>query len=201
MGATVLHEDAIFPVRQEGIPINIKNTNRPDDPGTMIVENTCHKPPYTITGIAGKQGFVAINIEKDMMNSEIGFGRKVLEAFERNGISFEHMPSGIDTLTVFVHQTEFEEKEQAVISDIHRLANPDSIDLEGDLALIAVVGRGMRGTRGTVGRIFSALAHAHINVKMIDQGSSELNIIIGVANDDFEAAIQAIYNIFVLVKL
>ncbi len=201
MGATVLHEDAIFPVRQEGIPINIRNTNRPEDPGTMIVENTCHKPAYTITGIAGKKGFVAINIEKDMMNSEIGFGRKVLEAFERNGISFEHMPSGIDTLTVFVHQTEFEEKEQAVISDIHRLANPDSIDLEGDLALIAVVGRGMRGTRGTVGRIFSALAHAHINVKMIDQGSSELNIIIGVANDDFEAAIQAIYNIFVLIRL
>lgn len=201
MGASVLHEEAIFPVRQEGIPINIRNTNCPDDPGTMIVENTCHKPLYTITGIAGKKGFVAINIEKDMMNSEIGFGRKVLEAFERNGISFEHMPSGIDTLTVFVHQTEFEEKEQAVIADIHRLAKPDCIDLEADLALIAVVGRGMRGTRGTVGRIFSALAHARINVKMIDQGSSELNIIIGVANADFEAAIQAIYNIFVLVEL
>ena len=201
MGATVLHEDAIFPVRQQGIPINIKNTNCPEDPGTMIVENTCHKPKYTITGIAGKKGFVAINIEKAMMNTEIGFGRKVLEAFERNGISFEHVPSGIDTFTVFVHQTEFEEKEQAVISDIHRLARPDSIDLEADLALIAVVGRGMRGTRGTVGRIFSALAHARINVKMIDQGSSELNIIIGVANQDFEAAIRAIYDIFVLIEL
>ncbi len=201
MGATVLHEDAIFPVRQQGIPINIKNTNCPEDPGTMIVESTCHKPKYTITGIAGKKGFVAINIEKAMMNSEIGFGRKVLEAFERNGISFEHVPSGIDTFTVFVHQTEFEEKEQSVISDIHRLAQPDSIDLEADLALIAVVGRGMRGTRGTVGRIFSALAHARINVKMIDQGSSELNIIIGVANQDFEAAIRAIYDIFVLIEL
>ena len=201
MGATVLHEDAIFPVRQQGIPINIKNTNCPSDPGTMIVESTCHRPKYTITGIAGKKGFVAINIEKDMMNSEIGFGRKVLEAFERNGISFEHVPSGIDTLTVFVHQTEFEEKEQSVISDIHRLAKPDFVDLEADLALIAVVGRGMRGTRGTVGRIFSALAHARINVKMIDQGSSELNIIIGVANQDFEAAIRAIYDIFVLVEL
>ena len=201
MGATVLHEDAIFPVRQQGIPINIKNTNCPEDPGTMIVESTCHKPKYTITGIAGKKGFVAINIEKAMMNSEIGFGRKVLEAFERNGISFEHVPSGIDTFTVFVHQPEFEEKEQSVISDIHRLAKPDSIDLEADLALIAVVGRGMRGTRGTVGRIFSALAHARINVKMIDQGSSELNIIIGVANQDFEAAIRAIYDIFVLIEL
>ena len=197
MGATVLHEDAIFPVRKEGIPINIRNTNAPDDPGTMIVESTCRIPGYTITGIAGKKGFVAVNIEKDMMNSEIGFGRKVLQVFEENGISFEHVPSGIDTMTVFVHQTEFEEKEQEVISGIHRLAHPDSVDLESDLALIAVVGRGMRATRGTAGRIFSALAHAHINVKMIDQGSSELNIIIGVKYSDFEDAIRAIYAIFV----
>lgn len=201
MGATVLHEDAIFPVRKEGIPINIRNTDAPQDPGTMIVKNTCLKPEYTITGIAGKKGFVAINIEKDMMNSEIGFGRKVLKVFEENGISFEHMPSGIDTLTVFVHQDEFVEKEQSVLAGIDHAANPDSIDLESDLALIAVVGRGMRQTRGTAGRIFSALAHANVNVKMIDQGSSELNIIIGVSNKDFEAAIKAIYDIFVLSKL
>ncbi|RDY30347.1 aspartate kinase [Lachnotalea glycerini] len=201
MGATVLHEDAIFPVRKEGIPINIKNTNAPDDFGTMIVESTCRQPKYTITGVAGKKGFVAINIEKDMMNSEIGFGRKVLEAFEKHNISFEHVPSGIDTMTVFVHQPEFEGKEQLVLADIHRLAAPDSVDLETDLALIAVVGRGMRATRGTAGRIFAALAHANINVKMIDQGSSELNIIIGVKNSDFEAAIKAIYDIFVLVQL
>lgn len=201
MGATVLHEDAIFPVRKEGIPINIKNTNAPEDPGTFIVESTCQKPEFTITGIAGKQGFVAVNIEKDMMNSEIGFGRKVLAAFEENQISFEHMPSGIDTLTVFVHQEEFEGKEQSVLSAIHRLAEPDSIDLEADLALIAVVGRGMKSTRGTAGRIFSALAHANVNVKMIDQGSSELNVIIGVSNDDFEQAIQAIYDIFVTTRL
>ena len=128
MGATVLHEDAIFPVRKEGIPINIKNTNAPEDSGTFIVESTCQKPEFTITGIAGKQGFVAVNIEKDMMNSEIGFGRKVLEAFEENQISFEHTPSGIDTFTVFVHQEEFEGKEQSVLSAIHRLAEPDSID-------------------------------------------------------------------------
>lgn len=201
MGATVLHEDAIFPVRKEGIPINIRNTNAPEDMGTMIVENTCRQPRFTITGIAGKKGFVAINIEKDMMNSEIGFGRKVLEAFEMNEISFEHVPSGIDTMTVFVQQHEFEGKEQHVLAAIHRLAKPDSIDLESDLALIAVVGRGMRATRGTAGRIFSALAHANVNVKMIDQGSSELNIIIGVKNSDFEAAIKAIYDIFVLVQL
>ena len=201
MGATVLHEDAIFPLRQEGIPINIRNTNRPQDKGTVIVESTCYKPAYTITGIAGRKGFASINIEKDMMNSEIGFGRKVLQVFEDNGLSFEHMPSGIDTLTVYVHQSEFEEKEQNIISGLHRAVAPDAIDLEADLALIAVVGRGMRRNRGTAGRIFSALAHNHVNVKMIDQGSSELNIIIGVENRDFETAIRAIYDIFVTAQL
>ena len=201
MGASVLHEDAIFPVRKAGIPINIKNTNAPEEPGTMIVESTCQKADYTITGIAGKKGFVAVNIDKDMMNSEVGFCRKALEAFEENGISIEHMPSGIDTMTVFVHQEEFEGKEQQVISSIRRLVNPDIIDLEADLALIAVVGRGMKSTRGTAGRIFSALAHANINVKMIDQGSSELNIIIGVSNNDFDNAIKAIYDIFVMTQI
>jgi aspartate kinase len=201
MGASVLHEDAIFPVRREGIPINIRNTNAPQDNGTWIVESTCQKPKYVITGIAGKKGFCAVNIEKDMMNSEIGFGRKVLQAFEESGISFEHVPSGIDTMTVFVHQDEFMHKEQQVVSAIHRLADPDSIDIEGDLALIAVVGRGMKSTRGTAGRIFSALAHANVNVKMIDQGSSELNIIIGVTNEDFEAAIKAVYDIFVISQI
>lgn len=201
MGFNVLHEDAIFPVRSEGIPINIRNTNAPEDNGTWIVESTCQKPKYVITGIAGKKGFCAVNIEKAMMNSEIGFGRKVLQAFEENEISFEHVPSGIDTMTVFVHQDEFMHKEQKVVSGIHRLADPDSIDIEADLALIAVVGRGMKSTRGTAGRIFSALAHANVNVKMIDQGSSELNIIIGVANADFETAIKAIYDIFVISQI
>ena len=201
MGATVLHEEAIFPVRKEGIPINIRNTNRPEDKGTLIVESTCKKPKYTITGIAGKKGFCSINIEKSMMNSEIGFGRKVLQVFEDQGISFEHIPSGIDTLTVYVHQDEFEEKEQEVIAGIHRAVQPDFVEMESDLALIAVVGRGMKSTRGTAGRIFSALAHANVNVKMIDQGSSELNIIIGVENRDFEAAVKAIYDIFVMTQI
>ena len=201
MGASVLHEDAIFPVRKEGIPINIRNTNRPEDKGTLIVESTCRKPRYTITGIAGKKGFCSINIEKAMMNAEVGFGRKVLSVFEQYGISFEHMPSGIDTMTVYVHQSEFEEFEQSVIAGIHRAVEPDTVELESDLALIAVVGRGMRSTRGTAGRIFSALAHARVNVKMIDQGSSEWNIIIGVENDDFETAIRAIYDIFVITEL
>ena len=201
MGASVLHEEAIFPVRRQGIPINIKNTNRPEDEGTWIVESTAQKSGYVITGIAGRKDFCAVLITKDMMNSEIGFGRKVLQAFEDNQISFEHMPSGIDTMTIVVHEDEFIEKEQKVVSAIHRLAKPDSIEIESDLALIAVVGRGMKSMRGTAGRIFSALAHAHVNVRMIDQGSSELNIIIGVENRDFETALQAIYDIFVLTQL
>ena len=201
MGATVLHEDAIFPVRKAGIPINIRNTNRPEDKGPMIVASTCHKPHYTITGIAGKKGFVAVNIEKDMMNSEIGFGRKVLEEFEKQGISFEHIPSGIDTMSIIVHQDEFEEKEQQVLAGIQRAVNPDYLEVEGDMALVAVVGRAMKSNRGTAGRIFSALAHANVNVKMIDQGSSEWNIIVGVRNEDFEKAIKAIYDIFITTQL
>lgn len=201
MGAAVLHEDAIFPVRSKGIPINIRNTNKPEDEGTWIVESTAKKPSYTITGVAGKKGFCAVLITKAMMNSEIGFGRKVLQAFEENAISFEHMPSGIDTMTIVVHEDEFMDKEQRVVSAIHRMTQPDSVEIESDLALIAVVGRGMRSTRGTAARIFSALAHARVNIRMIDQGSSELNIIVGVANEDFETAIRAIYSIFVETQL
>lgn len=201
MGAGVLHEDAIFPVRKAGIPINIRNTNQPEDKGTLIVEGTCRQPKYTVTGIAGTDGFVSITIEKSMMNSEVGFCRKVLQVFEENDISIEHMPSGIDTMTIFVHKDVFEEKEQQVIAEIHKAVHPDHIDLESDLALIAVVGRGMKATRGTAGRIFSSLAHAHINVKMIDQGSSELNIIIGVRHDDFKNAIRALYEIFVETRI
>lgn len=201
MGATVLHEDAIFPVRKEGIPINIRNTNKPEDPGTLIVEGTCRHPRFTITGIAGKKGFASVTIDKAMMNAEVGFCRKILQVFEENDVSIEHMPSGIDTMTVFVHQDEFESKEQRVLAGIHRVAEPDFIELESDLALIAVVGRGMRQTRGTSGRIFAALSHANVNVKMIDQGSSELNIIIGVRCNDFESAIKAIYDIFVTTQL
>lgn len=201
MGAGVLHEDAIFPVRKAGIPINIRNTNKPEDKGTLIVEGTCRQPKYTITGIAGTDGFASITVEKSMMNSEVGFCRKVLKVFEDNGISIEHMPSGIDTMTIFVLKDAFEEKEQQVLAGIHKAVHPDHIELESDLALIAVVGRGMRATRGTAGRIFSALAHAHINVKMIDQGSSELNIIIGVRHEDFKNAIRALYEIFVETRI
>ena len=197
MGASVLHEDAVFPVRKAGIPINIRNTNDPEAEGTLIVESTCQKPEYTITGIAGKKGFVAVSIDKDMMNSEVGFCRKALQAFEENGISIEHMPSGIDTMTIVVHADEFIDKEQSVVSAIHRLAEPDSVEIESGLALIAVVGRGMKSASGTAGKLFTALANKGINIKMIDQGSSELNIIIGVENRDFETAIKAIYSTFI----
>ena len=133
MGATVLHEDAIFPVRREGIPINIRNTNAPEDKGTLIVEATCQKPRFIITGIAGKKDFAAVTVEKAMMNSEVGFCRKVLQVFEENGISIEHMPSGIDTMSVFVHQDELKEMEQKVIAGIHREVEPDVLELESDL--------------------------------------------------------------------
>ena len=197
MGASVRHEDAIFPVRSEGIPINIRNTNHPQDKGTMIVESTCKRAKYLVTGIAGKKGFASINIEKDRMNEEIGFCRKVLQVFEDNKLSMEHMPSGIDTMTVVVHQSEFQHREQQVISGIHRAVHPDVLELESGLALLAIVGRGMQDTRGVAGRAFTALARKNINIKMIDQGSSELNIIIAVKEKYFEEAIKALYEEFV----
>ncbi len=199
MGATVLHEDAIFPVRTAGIPINIRNTNSPQDKGTMIVadDNDDEISKNTITGIAGKKGFSAITIEKAMMNSELGFGRKVLEVLEKYGINFEHMPSGIDTMTIVVDQTCLEGIENKLISDIKKEVNADHIEIEHDLALLAVVGRGMIKTRGTACRVFAALAHSRINVKMIDQGSSELNIIVAVNSCDFEQAVRCIYEVFV----
>ena len=197
MGASVLHEDAIFPVRKEGIPINIRNTNAPEEKGTLIVEGTCRKPKYTITGIAGKRGFASITIEKAMMNSELGFCRKVLEVLERNGISIEHMPSGIDTLSLIFPYGQIEGKEDEVIAQIRKAVAPDHIELEKGIAILAVVGRGMIRTRGTAARIFASMAHARINVKMIDQGSSELNVIIAIGESDFEEAIRKIYEMFI----
>ena len=199
MGASVLHDEAIFPVRREGIPINIKNTNDPSAPGTLIVESTCKKPKYTITGIAGKKGFASVNLEKDRMNTEIGFGRRVLSVFEENGLSFEHIPSGIDTMSVFVQQSDFEEKEQKILAGLHRNVDPDFLEIHSNIALIAVVGRGMKSTEGTAGKLFTALAIEDINIRMIDQGSSELNIIIGVNEKDFEKATKAIYHAFITV--
>ncbi|MBR2213612.1 MAG: aspartate kinase [Eubacterium sp.] len=200
MGASVLHEDAIFPVRSAGIPINIRNTNRPQDHGTMIVSETAEKPEHIITGIAGKKGMSVITIEKDKMNSTVGFGRNVLRSLEKNDVSFEHMPSGIDTMSVIIQTDALTGKETAILDEIHSRVHPDQLYIESDLALITIVGRGMKSTRGTAAILFKALADSRVNVKMIDQGSSELNIIIGVAEEDFEIAMRAIYDAFVQIK-
>ncbi len=198
MGATVLHDEAIFPVRYVGIPINIKNTNRPEDKGTLIVPSAADIIPNTIiTGVAGKSGFVSITIEKERMNSEIGFTRSILDVFEKHDLSCEHMPTGIDTLSVILNAHDFKKKRAEVIADIYRAIDPDALVLDEHLALVAVVGRGMIRSKGTAARVFSALANADINIKMIDQGSSELNIIVGVEEKDFNKAIRAIYEEFV----
>ena len=198
MGATVLHEDAVFPVRIMGIPINIKNTNKPEDPGTMIVsEAPANDEGPVITGIAGKKNFSVITIEKDMMNQELGFGRRMLEAIEKNQISFEHLPSGIDTMSVVVAETALEGKREQVILDICKAVDPDHISIQDGVALVAVVGRRMVSSHGTAAKIFSAISNEGVNIRTIDQGSSELNIIIGVKNEDFEKAMNAIYKAFV----
>ena len=200
MGASVLHEDAIFPVRYAGIPINIRNTNDPTAPGTMIVSATSeYDSKHIITGVAGRRGFSVINIEKDMMNSEIGFGRRVLDVLEDNDISFEHLPSGVDTMSVIVSSSSIKEefKRERILTSINKRVHPDSIVIEDGLALLAVVGRGMVKAKGTAARVFSAISAAGINIRMIDQGSSELNIIIGVEEHDLEKALTAIYHEFV----
>ena len=196
MGATVLHEDAIFPVRMAGIPINIRNTNEPENAGTMIVRADESHVRGAITGIAGKKGFTAIAIEKNMMNSELGFGRRVLTALEECGVSFEHMPSGIDTMTVLVSDSAIAGRIDEVVERIRRTCKPDHIEVISGLSLVATVGRGMVRYPGTAARIFGALADSGINIRMIDQGSSEINIIVGVESADFERAVNAIYNAF-----
>ena len=199
MGASVLHEAAIFPVRSAGIPINIRNTNAPDEPGTMIVPDSTDEElsAYTITGIAGKKDFTSINIHKDLMNSQIGFCRDVLNVLSEHQIPLEHMPSSIDSMTVIVDSAHLNGLEDEIRTEIIKAVQPDSIETEDGIALIAVVGRGMCRTRGVAARIFAALAHAHINVRMIDQGSSELNVIVAVKETDFEQAIRCIYEMFV----
>ncbi len=200
MGAAVLHEDSIFPVKVAGIPINIKNTNRPGDDGTFIVPSKdgfqTVASPGSITGIAGRKGLCLVHIEKDMMNQEIGFGAKVLRVIADMGISFEHLPSGIDTMCVVLSRADITGREEELVKNIMNAVQPDFIGIEGELALIAVVGRGMMGAPGSAARVFGALAQEKINIRMIDQGSSELNIIVGVNESDFERAIDAIYNEF-----
>jgi len=198
MGAKVLHDEAVFPVREAGIPVQIKNTNRPEDPGTLIVrdaEPITHKG--NITGIAGKKGLTVISIEKALMNAQLGFGRRLLSVLEVNSISFEHMPSGIDTISLVIADSELEGKLDRVVEEIRTETQADSVEVYPNMALIATVGRGMAHTPGIAARLFTALGKESINIRMIDQGSSEINIIIGVENDDFEGAMRAIYRAFV----
>lgn len=195
MGANVLHPDSIFPVRQAGIPINIKNTFRPEDKGTIICDTVVHD--RLVTGIAGKKNFTSILIEKSMMNNEIGFARKMLSVLERYGISFEHIPSGIDTMSVIISDSEIGGKMEKLLSGIREAVSPDKIEIQSGLSLIATVGHGMAYKPGTAARLFSALSRHGVNVRMIDQGSSEMNIIVAVANEDYEKAINAIYEDFI----
>ncbi len=195
MGASVLHEDAVFPIRKANIPLNIRNTNRPDDPGTLISAELPRVPrKHKVTGIAGKKGFTAVLIEKSSMNSEIGFGMKLLKIFADHGISFEHAPTGIDTMSVVVQTSMFNPYRDVIIEEINNELQPDSYYIEDNLAMIAVVGQGMAYSRGTAARIMNALAEARVNIKMIDQGSTEINIILGVDDVDYDDAIRAIYN-------
>lgn len=198
MGATVLHEEAVFPVSKCGIPINIRNTNDPAAPGTMIVPKRTEELSnhHVITGIAGHMGYSIVTIEKDMMNSELGFGRRVLQVFEKHNVSFEHLPSGIDTLSVVLSTAAIAGKTDSIIADLQKATEPDSIEIIHNLALIAVVGHGMSRTRGTAGKLFTALGNGGVNIRTIDQGSSEMNIIVGVDEQDFEESIRIIYDAF-----
>ena len=195
MGASVLHEDAVFPVRKAGIPINIRNTNRPEDPGTMIVASLpASVGRRIITGIAGKTGFSSIHIEKSMMNGEVGFVAKLLKIFAEFGLSFEHCPSGIDTISVVINTDSFDPHRDEILHRIRVELEPDVVSVEDNLALIAVVGQGMVYSKGTAARVFGALYEADVNIRMIDQGSSELNIIVSVEERDFEHALRSIYH-------
>ncbi len=198
MGAGVLHEDSVFPVHRAGIPTNIRNTNEPENRGTMIMHGVVEeKNPYIITGIAGRTGFSVLSVEKAMMNAEVGFGRRVLQAIEENGLSFEHMPTGIDTMCVVVSTAELEPVKAKVVKRIMDLTSPDTLTIHDDMGIIATVGRGMVHSPGTAAKLFTALSRAEINVRMIDQGSSELSILVGVDECDFQKAIRAIYDEFV----
>ena len=195
MGASVLHDEAVFPVREAGIPIHIRNTNRPDDPGTRIVrDRDAHDRP--IVGIAGRTGFATIFTEKALMNQERGYGRRVLEVLEAHGISYEHSPTSIDTMSVIVTNEELGGQEATVVAEIRRAVQPDRIEVQRDIAMIAIVGQGMVHRVGVAARAFTALAGAGINIRLINQGSSELNIIVGVAAADYAQAVRTLYAAF-----
>ena len=197
MGASVLHPDSVFPVQAEGIPINIRNTFAPEKPGTLILKDVATYQRPLVTGIAGRKGNTNITVSKAMMNDEVGFCRKVLSVIERYGLSVEHVPTGIDTMSIVISDVKSKRVDsEKLLNDIRGMVNPDSIEVSESMSLIAVVGHGMANTPGTAAKIFTALWKAGVNIRLIDQGSSELNIIIGVEDDDYNAAIAAIYGAF-----
>ena len=193
-----MHEDVVFPVKQSGISINIRNTNSPEDNGTMIIPRVhAGETDKIVTGIAGQKGFSTINIEKDMMNAEVGFGRRILEVLEENHLAFEHLPTGIDTMSIVIKTDTISEIREKVKSELYKAVKADNVEIEDGLAMVAVVGRGMLEAKGTAMRVFSAVSGADVNIKMIDQGSSEINIIIGVEEEDYISTLRAIYAEFV----
>lgn len=196
MGASVLHEDAIYPARIANIPINIKNTNHPEDPGTIITAEPDADSTNVITGIAGSKDFTVIAIYKNMMASERGFVRRILAILEDMDIDFEHLPSGIDTVSVVVSNSSLDGRLDELLESFDRQLSPDHMETFEDIALIATVGHGMSSRSGVSATLFNALAEADVNIRMIDQGSSEMNIIVGVKNKDFDRAIKAIYEAF-----
>ena len=197
MGASVLHEDAIYPARIANIPINIRNTNKPEDPGTMIASEPDKSEDRIISGIAGSKDFTVIAISKNGLSTERGFIRKLAGILEDNDIAIEHLPSGIDTVSIVIDNKALDGKLDEIIEEIYRQLKPDHIETFDDMALIATVGAGMSARTGVSAKLFTALAEAGVNIRMIDQGSSEMNIIVGVENKDFEKAIKAIYEAFV----
>ena len=201
MGASVLHEDAIYPARMANVPINIRNTNQPEDPGTFITaevsEDYSSEQNHIITGIAGSRDFTVVALYKNMMSSERGFVRKILDILDDYDINFEHLPSGIDTVSVVMANKAINGRLDEVLDEFRTRLRPDSIDVFEDMALIATVGHGMSYRQGVSAKLFEALAAAGVNIRMIEQGSSEMNIIVGVENKDFEKAIRAIYEAFV----
>ena len=196
MGASVFHDEAILPVREAKIPINIKNTNHPLEPGTLIVP-VFSESKYKIAGIAGKKHFCMINLEKSLMNKEVGFVHNVLGVLARHGISFEHCPTSIDSMSVILEEKRLADKGDIVLDELRRAVNPDRIELMEDLALIAIVGEDLANTPGMAAKVFTALAGEGVNVRIINQGASELNIIVGVKEDDYEKAVRALYLAFV----
>lgn len=199
MGANVLHEDAIFPVKEKNIPINIRNTNEPDNPGTLIMEadNDAVDEASPITGIAGSRDFTVVAIYKNHMSNEVGIVRRALEVFERYQISIEHIPSGIDSFSIVVNSADIKDKIYDIVAQVKENCRPDKVKVINDIALIATVGRHMSSRPGISGQLFAELGKNDINIRMIAQGSDEINIIVGVENKDFEKTTKVIYNRFV----